>query len=147
MCLPCIYQFIWYSTWFSTGVRVFIYIEREGEKSCPVIRPISNHMIIIKQSHMTPQVFPRGQKVAVNRLHLNMYDGQITVLLGHNGAGKTTTMSMLTGQLLFTVSHEVMLSDTVSVIFFLPYLFLICFPSVICRSVSTFLRYCPRWRL
>lgn len=26
-----------------------------------------------------------------------MYEGQITVLLGHNGAGKTTLMSMLTG--------------------------------------------------
>lgn len=26
-----------------------------------------------------------------------MFEGQITVLLGHNGAGKTTTMSMLTG--------------------------------------------------
>ncbi|XP_065074347.1 phospholipid-transporting ATPase ABCA3-like [Ochlerotatus camptorhynchus] len=37
------------------------------------------------------------KKVAVNGLHLNMYDDQITVLLGHNGAGKTTTMSMLTG--------------------------------------------------
>jgi len=36
-------------------------------------------------------------RVAVHNLHLNMYDGQITVLLGHNGAGKTTTMSMLTG--------------------------------------------------
>ncbi|XP_055599142.1 phospholipid-transporting ATPase ABCA3-like [Uranotaenia lowii] len=38
-------------------------------------------------------------KVAVKRLHLNMFDDQITVLLGHNGAGKTTTMSMLTGVL------------------------------------------------
>lgn len=28
---------------------------------------------------------------------LNMYEGQITALLGHNGAGKTTTLSMLTG--------------------------------------------------
>ncbi|KAK7870569.1 hypothetical protein R5R35_009078 [Gryllus longicercus] len=36
-------------------------------------------------------------KVAVDNLTLNMYEGQITVLLGHNGAGKTTTMSMLTG--------------------------------------------------
>ncbi|PSN43689.1 hypothetical protein C0J52_19461 [Blattella germanica] len=36
-------------------------------------------------------------KVAVKNLSLNMYEGQITVLLGHNGAGKTTTMSMLTG--------------------------------------------------
>lgn len=38
-----------------------------------------------------------GSKVAVNNLNLNMFEGQITVLLGHNGAGKTTTMSMLTG--------------------------------------------------
>ncbi|GFS11780.1 ATP-binding cassette transporter sub-family A, partial [Elysia marginata] len=38
-----------------------------------------------------------GKKVAVDGTSLKMYDGQITVLLGHNGAGKTTTMSMLTG--------------------------------------------------
>ncbi|XP_021697249.1 ATP-binding cassette sub-family A member 3 [Aedes aegypti] len=38
-----------------------------------------------------------GNKVAVEGLNLNMYENQITVLLGHNGAGKTTTMSMLTG--------------------------------------------------
>ncbi|CAG5125756.1 unnamed protein product [Candidula unifasciata] len=38
-----------------------------------------------------------GRKVAVAGTSLNMYKGQITVLLGHNGAGKTTTMSMLTG--------------------------------------------------
>lgn len=37
--------------------------------------------------------------VAVNPMTLNMYENQITVLLGHNGAGKTTTMSMLTGML------------------------------------------------
>ncbi|XP_062556229.1 phospholipid-transporting ATPase ABCA3-like [Armigeres subalbatus] len=36
-------------------------------------------------------------KIAVSGLSLNMYEDQITVLLGHNGAGKTTTMSMLTG--------------------------------------------------
>jgi len=35
--------------------------------------------------------------VAVRDTTMNMYEGQITVLLGHNGAGKTTTMSMLTG--------------------------------------------------
>jgi ATP-binding cassette, subfamily A (ABC1), member 3 len=38
-------------------------------------------------------------KVAVEGLNLNMYEDQITVLLGHNGAGKTTTMSMLTGMI------------------------------------------------
>ncbi|KAL4686019.1 hypothetical protein H8959_001616, partial [Pygathrix nigripes] len=36
-------------------------------------------------------------KVAVNDLSLNLYEGQITVLLGHNGAGKSTTLSILSG--------------------------------------------------
>uniref|UniRef100_A0A336MK43 CSON001010 protein n=1 Tax=Culicoides sonorensis TaxID=179676 RepID=A0A336MK43_CULSO len=40
-----------------------------------------------------------NKKVAVKGLRLNMYEDQITVLLGHNGAGKTTTMSMLTGMI------------------------------------------------
>lgn len=46
------------------------------------------------------QVFRVGNKTkeAVKDLTLNMYEGQITVLLGHNGAGKTTTLSMLTGR-------------------------------------------------
>lgn len=45
------------------------------------------------------QEFKVGNKTrtAVRDLTLNMYEGQITVLLGHNGAGKTTTLSMLTG--------------------------------------------------
>lgn len=34
---------------------------------------------------------------AVRDLTMNMFEGQITVLLGHNGAGKTTALSMLTG--------------------------------------------------
>lgn len=40
-----------------------------------------------------------NKKAAVQGLNLNMYEDQITVLLGHNGAGKTTTMSMLTGMI------------------------------------------------
>ncbi|XP_030379886.1 ATP-binding cassette sub-family A member 3 isoform X2 [Scaptodrosophila lebanonensis] len=38
-----------------------------------------------------------GKKTAVKGLSVNMYEDEITVLLGHNGAGKTTTISMLTG--------------------------------------------------
>lgn len=38
-----------------------------------------------------------GKKVAVAGITINMFEGQITALLGHNGAGKTTTISMLTG--------------------------------------------------
>jgi ATP-binding cassette subfamily A (ABC1) protein 3 len=35
--------------------------------------------------------------VAVENLSMNIFENEITVLLGHNGAGKTTTMSILTG--------------------------------------------------
>ncbi|KAF0293021.1 ATP-binding cassette sub-family A member 3 [Amphibalanus amphitrite] len=48
-----------------------------------------------------PWYFPVSRfsngKLAVNNVSLNMYEGQITALLGHNGAGKTTTMSVLVG--------------------------------------------------
>ncbi|OWF51666.1 ATP-binding cassette sub-family A member 3-like [Mizuhopecten yessoensis] len=52
----------------------------------------------INISHLR-KVFGSGKekKVAVADTSLNMYENQITVLLGHNGAGKTTTMSMITG--------------------------------------------------
>eukprot|EP00051_Salpingoeca_urceolata_P022285 m.359766 g.359766 ORF g.359766 m.359766 type:complete len:1971 (+) comp19951_c3_seq13:616-6528(+) len=38
-----------------------------------------------------------GTKLAVDGLSLNLFEGQVTALLGHNGAGKTTTMSILVG--------------------------------------------------
>lgn len=38
-----------------------------------------------------------GKSIVVNQFSLNMYEDQITVLLGHNGCGKTTTLNMLTG--------------------------------------------------
>ncbi|CAG5897799.1 unnamed protein product, partial [Menidia menidia] len=52
----------------------------------------------IKIKHLTKE-FKVGNKMrqAVRDLTLNMFEGQITVVLGHNGAGKTTTLSMLTG--------------------------------------------------
>uniref|UniRef100_A0A3Q3B3I0 ATP-binding cassette, sub-family A (ABC1), member 3b n=1 Tax=Kryptolebias marmoratus TaxID=37003 RepID=A0A3Q3B3I0_KRYMA len=52
----------------------------------------------IKIKHLTKE-FKVGNKTrhAVKDLTLNMFEGQITVVLGHNGAGKTTTLSMLTG--------------------------------------------------
>jgi len=43
------------------------------------------------------QKFSNKQRPAVDKLSVDMYEGDITALLGHNGAGKTTTMFMLTG--------------------------------------------------
>ena len=48
-----------------------------------------------------------GNHVAVDKLSMSMYKGQVTALLGHNGAGKTTTISMLTGTLLPTAGYSV----------------------------------------
>lgn len=45
------------------------------------------------------KTFNRGKVVAVDNVDIDIYEGNITALLGHNGAGKTTTMSMLTGNL------------------------------------------------
>jgi ABC-type multidrug transport system fused ATPase/permease subunit len=49
------------------------------------------------------KVFGSGKttKIALKGLNLDIYENQITALLGHNGAGKTTTMFMLTGTRLF----------------------------------------------
>uniref|UniRef100_A0A8D0V351 ABC transporter domain-containing protein n=1 Tax=Sus scrofa TaxID=9823 RepID=A0A8D0V351_PIG len=41
-------------------------------------------------------------KTAVKDLSLNLFEGQITVLVGHNGAGKSTTLSILSGLYLLT---------------------------------------------
>ncbi|KAK9731140.1 ABC transporter [Popillia japonica] len=57
----------------------------------------TNYNIGIQVNRLT-KVFP-GKKVAVRQVSFNMFENQITVLLGHNGAGKTTTMSMLTGMI------------------------------------------------
>lgn len=37
--------------------------------------------------------------MAVEGLNLDLFEGQISVLLGHNGAGKSTAISMITGTL------------------------------------------------
>ena len=53
--------------------------------------------IIIYKYMCIVQVYKKGSRPAVKCMTLNMFEGQITALLGHNGAGKTTTISMLTG--------------------------------------------------
>nr|QNH67858.1 ATP-binding cassette transporter subfamily A member 3 X1 [Brachionus rotundiformis] len=58
----------------------------------------SNRKIGIKIDKISKNFRQLGTiKQAVNDLSLNIYEGQISVLLGHNGAGKSTTISMITG--------------------------------------------------
>nr|QBP34375.1 ATP-binding cassette sub-family A2 [Trichoplusia ni] len=72
--------------------------ENEVSESEDIIKekdPI-DHAIGVKMHDLT-KIY--GNNIAVNHLTLNIYNDQITVLLGHNGAGKSTTISMLTGNL------------------------------------------------
>ena len=67
----------------------------EGNNNNPFFEPPpANAKAGIKIQGLTKRF---GNKTAVKGLSLDMYENQITSLLGHNGAGKTTTMSMLTG--------------------------------------------------
>nr|XP_012645592.1 ATP-binding cassette sub-family A member 3-like isoform X2 [Microcebus murinus] len=52
----------------------------------------------IQIQHLHKVFQDRGAtKIALKDLSLNLYKGQITVLLGHNGAGKSTAISILSG--------------------------------------------------
>lgn len=56
-----------------------------------------NHQIGIKILNLKKMY--SSTKCAVNGLTMNIFDDQITILLGKNGAGKSTTISMLTGMI------------------------------------------------
>lgn len=98
------YFFILPSYWCSSPRVAFLKEEEEEEdsekaqKSEFIEEEPAGLVSGVKIIHLT-KVFRVGNKdkEAVRDLTLNMYEGQITVLLGHNGAGKTTTLSMLTG--------------------------------------------------
>lgn len=67
--------------------------------------PMSNgHVLSFKMYSQNPMpnghVLPSqmyGQKAVISNVNLDLFEGQITVLLGHNGAGKTTTINVATG--------------------------------------------------
>ncbi|XP_022085288.1 ATP-binding cassette sub-family A member 2-like isoform X2 [Acanthaster planci] len=61
------------------------------------MEPDPTHLPLGVSIEKLSKVYQVGGKLAVNKLSLKFYEGQITSFLGHNGAGKTTTISMLTG--------------------------------------------------
>ncbi|KAM8824363.1 phospholipid-transporting ATPase ABCA3 isoform 1-T4 [Synchiropus picturatus] len=98
------YFFVLPSYWFSSPRMALVNEKEEEEDAEKALRgefieqDPAGLVSGIKIKHLTKE-FRVGNKTrtAVRELTLNMYEGQITVLLGHNGAGKTTTLSMLTG--------------------------------------------------
>uniref|UniRef100_A0A8C1CHW8 ATP-binding cassette, sub-family A (ABC1), member 3b n=1 Tax=Cyprinus carpio carpio TaxID=630221 RepID=A0A8C1CHW8_CYPCA len=98
------YFFILPSYWCSSP-RVALLKEKEEEEEAEKVskgefieKEPAGLVSGVKIKHLA-KVFKVGNKTkeAVRDLTLNMFEGQITVLLGHNGAGKSTTLSMLTG--------------------------------------------------
>ncbi|XP_069761376.1 phospholipid-transporting ATPase ABCA3 isoform X2 [Narcine bancroftii] len=98
------YFFILPSYWLKMPRTAYIKVSNEEEE--PELAQNSEYIeddqsdleAGIKIKDLT-KVFGAGDhmKIAVSRLTVNLYKGQISVLLGHNGAGKTTTLSILTG--------------------------------------------------
>ena len=57
-----------------------------------------NLKVSVSLNKLTKQFENSNKKTnAVDNLNLNIYENQITGLLGYNGAGKSTTIFMLTG--------------------------------------------------
>ncbi|XP_036052341.1 ATP-binding cassette sub-family A member 17-like [Onychomys torridus] len=89
--------------WVKKPVPVILPLLDLGDPEKPARRDFmqdepTDQMKAVEIQHLY-KVFYRGRTkcTAVKDLSMNLYKGQITVLLGHNGAGKTTVCSILTG--------------------------------------------------
>ena len=65
---------------------------------------------IIKITELTKKF---GSKTAVDKLDMEIFEGEIFGLLGVNGAGKTTTLRMLTGLSAVTDGDAVIMGHSV----------------------------------
>uniref|UniRef100_A0A7N4PL75 ABC transporter domain-containing protein n=1 Tax=Sarcophilus harrisii TaxID=9305 RepID=A0A7N4PL75_SARHA len=94
------YFFLKRSYWYGYPKPLFRrYIDSEDVPRSEYMEAEPVGLVAGVQIKHLSKVFVVGSNIkeAVRDLNLNIYEGQITVLLGHNGAGKTTTLSMLTG--------------------------------------------------
>ncbi|KEG07341.1 putative ABC transporter [Trypanosoma grayi] len=77
--------------------------EEDGRKPTGVFEPLTDEELsrtAVRICGLT-KAFKRGKEtfVAVDHMHWDLVEGEISVLLGHNGAGKTTLMNMMTGMM------------------------------------------------
>ncbi|MGH0175784.1 UNVERIFIED_CONTAM: hypothetical protein FKN15_071998 [Acipenser sinensis] len=93
--------------YFDTEAEFENSIRKDPEFGNILAAVVFEHPFSHRDEPLPLQVFKVGNVIreAVRDLTLNMYEGQITVLLGHNGAGKSTTLSMLTGLFPPTSGH------------------------------------------
>ncbi|KAI4462946.1 atp-binding cassette transporter subfamily a abca [Holotrichia oblita] len=73
----------------SERVKTFIHEDNYYEPE-PVDQKIGIQVLHLKKQYGKHRIILRD-------LSFNMFEGEVTILLGHNGAGKTTTMSILSG--------------------------------------------------
>ncbi|XP_053607354.1 ATP-binding cassette sub-family A member 2-like isoform X2 [Plodia interpunctella] len=94
------YFFVQKKFWFYSKTSPGEYISDDPENEAITMEKDPSELNIgVTMKNLTKNY---GNNIAVNNLSLNIYEDQITVLLGHNGAGKSTTISMLTGNLEIT---------------------------------------------
>ncbi|CBJ29591.1 conserved unknown protein [Ectocarpus siliculosus] len=83
------------------GVMAYDHTDEEGGPKVEPVGPQLSRQVAEGRTVSTRglvKVYGNGKK-AVKGLDLDLYEGQISVLLGHNGAGKSTAISMITGTL------------------------------------------------
>ncbi|XP_043771460.1 phospholipid-transporting ATPase ABCA3-like [Cervus elaphus] len=96
------YFFLMHSYWFKPS-KPRIKIKKEKMKDSGITQnkyfeaEPTGLVTGIKIKHLYKEL---GDKVVINNMSLNLYKGQITILLGQNGTGKTTALSILTGMYL-----------------------------------------------
>uniref|UniRef100_A0A4W2G873 ATP-binding cassette sub-family A member 3-like n=1 Tax=Bos indicus x Bos taurus TaxID=30522 RepID=A0A4W2G873_BOBOX len=90
------YFFLMHSYWFSKP-RIKIKKEEMNDSVITQNKYFEAEPTGLVAGIKIKHLYKKNTLVIINNMSLNLYKGQITILLGQNGAGKTTALSILTG--------------------------------------------------